>query len=149
MTIRVLLVDEHEQFANSLRSVLQFDADIEVVALVNSAQTALEAMTRMPVDVVCVDMHIAGLGGIGTTRLLLQRFPQTRVIGLAIHDDPVQVHAMIEAGASGFVLNMDAGRDLAQAIRRLDASEIYLSHSMIHCSACTASQGTMSIIRPA
>jgi DNA-binding NarL/FixJ family response regulator len=143
MKVRVLLVDGHEQFSNTLRAMLQSDPDIEVVKQARSVKSAIEAMTRFPFDVICLDMRVGGLGGIGTTRLLLQQFPHTRVIGLSIHDDPVLVQGLTKAGASGFVLKMDAGRDLAPAIHRVHDTVTYMTHSMSWTS-CTDSQGITS-----
>lgn len=135
MKIRVLLADGHDEFRDALRTALECEAGMEVVAQTRSDQAAMAAMRSIPVDVVCLDMRIAALGGIEATRLLLQRSPQTRVIGLSIHDDPALVHAMIDAGASGFVLKMDAGSDLALAIRSVHDNETFLSHSMTRIAA--------------
>jgi len=130
MKIRVLLADGHEEFSDALRAALGCEPGIEVVAQAGSDLAALAAMRSIPVDVVCLDMRIPVLGGIGATRLLLQRFPQTRVIGLSIHDDPDLVLGMVDAGASGFVLKMDTGSDLALAIRSVLGNETFVSHSM-------------------
>lgn len=130
MKIRVLLADGHEEFSNALRAALECEPGIEVVAQASSDLAALAAMRRIPVDVVCLDMRIAVLGGIRATQLLLQRFPQARVIGLSIHDDPDLVFGMLDAGANGFVLKMDTGSDLAQAIRSVHGNETFVSHSM-------------------
>lgn len=130
MKIRVLLADDHEIFREALRMTLELDPDIEVVAQAGDGMGVLESMTSIPVDVVCMDMRMAGLGGIETTRRLLQRFPATKVIGLSAHDDPVLVREMIAAGACGYVLKMDIGRELTQAIRSVHGNGVYLSPSL-------------------
>lgn len=130
MKTRVLLADDHEMFRDALRMTLELDPDLDIVAQASNGQAVLDAMARIPVDVVCMDMRMAGLGGLETTRQLLQRFPQTRVIGLSAHDDPVLVREMMGCGASGYVLKMDIGRELVQAIRRVHNNEIYLSPSL-------------------
>ena len=130
MKIRVLLADDHEMFRDALRMTLELDPGMQIVAQASNGQSVLDAMVRIPVDVVCLDMRMLGLGGIETTRLLLQRFPLTRVIGLSAYDDPVLVREMMDAGARGYVLKMDIGRELLQAIRRVHNNEIYLSPSL-------------------
>lgn len=130
MNIRVMLADSHEQYRDALCMALEQETDISVVAQAGSDLAALEAMTRVPVHVVCLDVRIAVLGGIETTRLLLQRFPHVRVIGLSIHDDPELVRGMIGAGASAFVLKMDVGRDLPLVIRRVRYDKTYGSQFM-------------------
>jgi two-component system NarL family response regulator len=130
MKIRVLLADDHEMFRDALRMTLELAPGIQVVAQASNGQAVLAAMACAPVDVVCMDMRMGGLGGLETTRLLLQRFPQTRVIGLSAHDDPVLVREMMDAGAYGYVLKMDIGRELVQAIQRVHNNEVYLSPSL-------------------
>lgn len=130
MKIRVLLADDHEMFRDALRMTLELDPDLEIVAQASNGQAVLDAMAHIPVDVVCMDMRMTGLGGLETTRQLLKRFPNTRVIGLSAHDDPVLVREMIGCGASGYVLKMDIGHELVQAIRCVQNSETYLSPSL-------------------
>ena len=131
MTIRVLLADAHEQYCAALCSALQLQPDIAIVGQASSDQAVLEVMRGLPVDVVCMDMRIPVLGGIETTRLLLRHFPKARVIGLSIHDDPVLVKGMVAAGASGFVLKMDTGMHLEDAIRRVFGHEMVMSPSVL------------------
>jgi len=130
MNVRVLLADAHQQYCAALCTALQRNPDIEIVAVVGSDQAALAVMRLMPVDVVCVDMRVPALAGIETTRRLLHHFPQARVIGLSIHDDPVVVRTMFATGASGFVLKMDTGMHLVDAIRRVHDHELFLSPSV-------------------
>jgi len=128
--IRVLLADDHAMFRDALRMTLEVDPDIEVVAQADDGKALLESMARLPVDVVCIDICMAGLDGIETTRQLLQRFPETKVIGLSAQDNPNVVADMLRAGARGYVLKMDVARELIDAIRRVHRNERYVSHAL-------------------
>jgi len=117
-------------FRDALCMALEVDPGIEVVAQAVDGEAVLASLAVTPVDVVCMDMCMAGLGGIETTRQLLQRFPETKVIGLSAHDNPTMVADMLRAGARGYVLKMDVGRELIDAIRRVHRNERYVSHAL-------------------
>lgn len=128
--IRVLLADDHAMFRDALRMTLEVDPYIEVVSQADDGKAVLESMARIPVDVICIDICMAGLDGIETTRQLLQRFPETKVIGLSAHDNPTLVADMLRAGARGYVLKMDVSQELTDAIRRVHRNERYVSHAL-------------------
>ncbi|MES2946941.1 MAG: response regulator transcription factor [Pseudomonadota bacterium] len=125
MGIRVLLADDHALFRAALRMTLELNPDMEVVAEADDGTAVMDIVAHTAVDVVCMDMRMAGLDGLETTRQLLQRFPDTNVIGLSAYEDPALVSAVMAAGARGYVLKMDIGRDLGEAIRRAHRNETY------------------------
>lgn len=115
--IRVLLADDHALFRDAICMTLELAPDMEVVAQAGDGAEAVRCAAATPVDVVCMDMCMPGLGGIEATRRLRQLFPAVRVIGLSAQDDPGLIADMLAAGASGYVTKVNAGRELVHAIR--------------------------------
>jgi len=127
MKFRVLLADDHAMFRDALRMVLEMAPEVEIVAEAADGRAVLELFGASRPDVVCMDVNMPGLNGVDATRQLLALHPEVRIIGLSCDADPRMVAEMIGAGAHGYVVKMNAGRDLLPAIHRVSQNQIYLS----------------------
>lgn len=135
MKTRVLLADDHELFREALRMTLEMAPGIQVVAEVGSGEALLTAVNNTNPDVVCMDISMPVLNGIEATQLLRMARPDVRVIGLSAHVDPARVAQMIAAGALGYVIKSDAGKELTKAIDHAIHRQIYLSAALhINCA---------------
>ena len=124
--IKVMLVDDHKVVREALSSVLQKEADIEVVGEAGDGATALTLIGRLQPEVVVMDIALPDISGIEVTRRLLAVHPQIRVLALSTYFDRRIVTQTLEAGATGYV-HKAAGRDeLLQGIRALAAGKPYL-----------------------
>ena len=97
--IRVVIVDDHAIFREGLRAVLDGREGIEVVADHGDAESALNAVDADSPDVVLMDLHLPGIGGVAATRQLSVSHPQVRVLVLSMLDDGPTVLAALAAGA--------------------------------------------------
>lgn len=127
MKFRVLLADDHAMFRKALRLSLAMSADVEIVAEAADGPGVLDGVMRCQPDVVCMDIRMPGLDGIEATRQIIASRPDTRIIGLSAHNDPATVNAMMQAGALGYVMKMDAGQHLMAAIRQVGQNQRYVS----------------------
>jgi DNA-binding NarL/FixJ family response regulator len=116
MALRVALVDDHQQFRERLRALLQRDPDIDIVAEAGTGHELLEIARSTDFDVVCMDIRLPGMNGIEATRRLLATRPAVRVIGLSAYAEPHYVEAMLSAGAVGHFTKGDVSEGLLQAI---------------------------------
>jgi len=115
--IRVVLVDDHEVVRVGLRGVLEADPGITVVAEAASGEQALAACEVHRPDLVIMDLHMPGMGGIEAIRRLSARQPPVVTLVLTMFEDDESVLAALDAGARGYVLK-GAGRDqLRSAVR--------------------------------
>ncbi len=115
--IRILLVDDQRSARESLKSLLKPIPDMEVVETASSGQTAIAQVGKLHPDVILLDMEMAGLDGITTTRIILQQFPEVRVIILSVHDKAYYVDQAIKAGATGYLIKTTPPDELIEAIR--------------------------------
>lgn len=126
MTIRVLLVDDHQIFREALRSLLDRTANIQVVGeAADGAEVARLARELSP-NIVCMDISMPGLNGIEATRQLSAAFPEVKVIALSTHTDHVYVMDIMRAGAQGFVTKAEGGKELLRAIDAVMQDRQYL-----------------------
>jgi DNA-binding NarL/FixJ family response regulator len=127
MSVRVLLVDDHAIIREGLRSLLEKQPDLEVVADADDGRRAIELVRELCPDVVVMDITMPRLGGIEATRQITGEFPAVKVIALSIHSRRRFVADMLRAGASGYILKECLFDELVQAIRAVSEGGRYLS----------------------
>lgn len=125
--IKIMLVDDHRLVRAGLKRVLSEAADMEVIAEASSGEEALElTRTKVP-DVVLMDINMPGIGGLETTRRLVQRMPQLKVIVVSMHLEEPYPSRMLGAGASGYISKDSAADEVIAAIRRVSAGGHYVA----------------------
>ncbi len=126
MSIRILLVDDHQMMRDGLRSILDLEGDLDVVGEAADGHEALDMARTLQPDVIVMDVGMKGLNGIEATRQIKVENPRANVIGLSTHSDGPYVFSMLEAGASGYVLKDAAVDEMRRAIRSVAAGHHYL-----------------------
>ena len=117
MKFRILIADGQLMFRDALRSFLEQQADMEVVAEVSDGRDVILQAQQCNPDVVCIDACMPGLAGIEVTRRLTFGYPGIKVIGLSVTADTHHVTDMLDAGAACYVSKGEAGDELLRAIR--------------------------------
>jgi two-component system, NarL family, response regulator DevR len=128
--IRVLICDDHELVRLGIRRLLETEADLDVVADVADATSALVAVADLAPEVVVLDVRMPGISGVEACREIRSRFPATRVLMLTSFADDDALFASIMAGASGYVLKQIRGGDLVNGVREVAAGNSLLDPSV-------------------
>jgi two-component system, chemotaxis family, protein-glutamate methylesterase/glutaminase len=124
-TIRVLLVDDHRILLDGLRTLLERERDIEVVAEAEDGHAAVWLARNLEPDVVVMDIAMPRLDGIEAIRMIKEYRPTTRILTLtAFSDGPLTTSARM-AGALGTLDKNAAYEELARAIRAVAAGRTY------------------------
>jgi len=116
-TLKVMLVDDHEVVRQGLRSLLEAEGDIEVVAEAENGPSAVSLASAHQPDVVVMDVRMPGGSGVEACRAIRDERPEAQVIMLTSFSDDEALFNSIMAGAAGFVLKQIRGSDLIDAIR--------------------------------
>lgn len=127
MSIKVLLVDDHAIIREGLRSLLEKQPGMEVIADTDDGRKAIELVRERLPDIVLMDITMRGLNGIEATRQITALSPAVKVIALSIHSNRRYVTDMLSAGASGYILKECLFDELVQAIQAVAAGGCYLS----------------------
>ena len=127
MKIRVLIADDHKIMLAGLRSLLEKQNDIDVVAEAENGRKAVQKAQETKPDVVVMDVSMPDLNGIEATTQIIESVPETRVVALSMHSDKRFVLGMLRAGAAGYLLKDCASQELANAITQVAAGKKYLS----------------------
>jgi DNA-binding NarL/FixJ family response regulator len=130
-TIRVLVVDDHEVVRRGLLAFLDSEPDIEVVGEAGGGAQALELLASMArerrrPDVVVMDLQMAPIDGIESTRRIRARYSDIQVVALTSFAEEERVHAALQAGASGYVLKDSDADDVAGAVRAAHRGELQI-----------------------
>jgi DNA-binding NarL/FixJ family response regulator len=123
--IEVFLVDDHRLFLSGVRSEL--GGDFVISGEAHDVDAAVSAIASLRPDVVLVDVHMPGGGGVSVIRRIHERHPGVRFLALSVSDAPEDVIAMIRAGARGYVTKTISPHDLAGAIRRVNEGDAVFS----------------------
>jgi DNA-binding NarL/FixJ family response regulator len=125
-SISVLLVDDHAVVREGLRSFLELQDGIEVVAEAADGEAAVRAAEAWKPDVVLMDLVMPRLDGVGAMRELRRRLPSARVIVLTSFPDDDRLLPAIRAGAAGYLLKNADPQDVVRAVRAAHAGEALL-----------------------
>jgi DNA-binding NarL/FixJ family response regulator len=117
MTPRVVLVDDHVLFRAGVRAELE--GHVEVVAEAGTVEEAVAAIVAQEPDVVLLDVHMPGGGGVEVLRQAGGARPAVRFLALSVSDAPEDVIAVIRAGARGYVTKSISATELADAVVRV------------------------------
>ena len=115
--IHLLLVDDQELVCQGLKAMLNLESDIEVVGVANNGQVAIQQVEALQPDIVLMDIRMPIMDGREATRIICQRFPDTKVLVVSTFDEDEYITHSIKAGAKGYLLKDMPVEELAQAIR--------------------------------
>ena len=121
----VVIVDDHELFRAGVRAELA--AHVEVVGDAAGVETAVPAILAAEPDVVLLDVHMPGGGGVEVIRQVAQVRPAQCFLALSVSDAPDDVIAVIRAGARGYVTKSISSAELADAVRRVAEGDAVFS----------------------
>jgi DNA-binding NarL/FixJ family response regulator len=121
----VVLVDDHALFRAGVRAEL--DGLVEVVGEAGDVDAAVREVVERTPDVVLLDVHLPGGGGVEILRRLAAEAPAARCLALSVSDDPEDVIAVIRAGARGYVTKTISPVELADAVRRVQEDDAVFS----------------------
>jgi DNA-binding NarL/FixJ family response regulator len=130
MGIRILLADDHKITRQGLRSLLEKQQDMEVVAEAENGRAAVRLSAEMAPDVIIMDVTMPDLNGVEATRQILSKSPDIKIVALSMHSDATFVTEMLKSGAAGYLLKDCAFEELTRAIRAVIDEKTYLSPSI-------------------
>ena len=104
MTIKIILADDHKIVRNGLRSLLEKQRKLEVIAEAENGKQAIELVKKHKPDCVLMDISMPELNGIEATRQIIRENPATKIIALSMHYEKRFVSEILKAGAKGYLL---------------------------------------------
>jgi DNA-binding NarL/FixJ family response regulator len=125
----ILLVEDHAIFAKALLRVLRERGQLDVVAVAESAEEALEKLPGLNVDLVLVDVSLPRKSGISLVLVLHEQYPELPCVMLSGHLSPHYARSSLAAGARGYLIK-DEVEEILEGIQRVLQGEIYVSEDV-------------------
>ena len=125
--LRILIADDHEVARKGIRSLLGDHAGWEVCGEARDGREAVEYASTMRPDIFLLDIGMPNLNGLDAARQILGMTPKARILILTVHDSEQVVREVLAAGARGFLLKSDAGRDLVAAVEALQYGRTFFT----------------------
>ncbi len=132
-SIRVLLADDHKVLREGLRSLLEAEPGLLVVAEAETGEQAIQLTDSAKPDVVVMDLGLRGMNGLEAIRQIRDRWPQISIVVLSMYASREFVRKALKAGCDGYVPKSATHTDLVRAIQVVCGGERYL-----HPKAATA-----------
>lgn len=127
MTIKILLVDDHNLVRAGFRSLLSTLTDVEIVAEANNGMDAIHQVRQSQPDLILMDIAMPGLTGLETTEHILAEFPGMKIILLSMYTNEEYVLQAVRIGASGYLVKDADAVEFELAIRSVYQGGNYLS----------------------
>ncbi|HKI44313.1 MAG TPA: response regulator transcription factor [Balneolales bacterium] len=131
-TARLLLVDDHKIIRDGIRALLHDVPNVRVVDEAENGPMAISLVKKNHIDVVIMDINIPGMDGIEATRKIKEYDSSVSVIALTMLGEKGNIKAMIEAGASGYILKTAGEEQLVNAIISVMEGKYFFSDEAAH-----------------
>lgn len=128
--IRLMLVDDHDVVRTGLKTFLETQSGLQVVAEANSGEAAIQLAQELSPQVIVMDITMAGMDGMEATRQIKALCPECKVLALTVHADEQYFFQMLAAGAEGYVTKQVAAEELVEAIQAVAAGNVYLQPAL-------------------
>lgn len=125
--LRILIADDHEVARRGIRSLLESHAGWEVCAEAKDGRDAVELALANKPNIVLLDIGMPNLNGLEAARQISTACPEIAILILTMHDSDNMVRDVLRAGARGFLLKSDAGRDLVAAVEALQLHRTFFT----------------------
>jgi PAS domain S-box-containing protein len=124
--MRVLIVDDHEVVRRGVRSLLCGQPNCDVCGEAVDGRDAIEKARQLVPDVIIMDVSMPRLNGLEATRQLRDILPHSEVLILSQHESAEMARHVFKAGARGYVVKSSIGRDLLQALEKVNHGETFI-----------------------
>lgn len=129
-TIKVLIIDDHQLIIEGLKSIIQDEDSVAFAGGVKNMEDAFAFLSENEVNVALVDISMPKHSGIEVTQAIKEKYPHIQVLALTMHEEIEKISAMIDAGASGYLLKRTNMNEVLEAIRVVANNEKYLGREV-------------------
>jgi DNA-binding NarL/FixJ family response regulator len=125
--LRLLIADDHEVVRKGLRSLLESQPGWQVTAEASDGREAVEKAKETKPDVTVLDIGMPALNGLEAARQMIKNDARAKILILTMHESDPLIREVLDAGARGYVLKSDAGRDLVTAVNAVRSNKTFFT----------------------
>jgi len=128
---KIIVVDDHELFRQGVIMTISKLDFVEIIGEASNGKELLQLLNRIIPDAILLDIKMPEMDGIETTKEVLKKHPQIKIVALSMFGDEIYLENMIAAGAQGFILKNTNAADLKRAIETIAKGQQYYSEEFI------------------
>ncbi len=125
--MKIFLTDDHAVLLGGLIKILSVEDGIEIVGSAGSVMETLDAFTQKNIDLLITDYNLPDNDGLFLVRRVKQKYPETKIIVLSMHDERHLIKEILKEGVDGYILKKDSHEELVNAVRAVKKGKVYLS----------------------
>lgn len=126
-TLHLVIADDHEVVRKGLRALLEARPGWEVAGEAKDGKEAVQQVRDLKPELIILDISMPLLNGLEATRQIIKENPKARILILTMHESDPLIQEVLNAGARGYLLKSDAGRDLVTAVDALRNNKTYFT----------------------
>jgi DNA-binding NarL/FixJ family response regulator len=127
---QLLIVDDHPMMRTGLGQLIDHEPDLEVAAEAGNARQALDAVIKLRLDLILLDISLPDKSGLELIKDMRALKPGTPVLVVSMHDETLYAERVLRAGARGYIMKQEGGKKFLQAIRRVLAGGMFVSEAI-------------------
>lgn len=131
MAVKIMITDDHSMIREGLKSLLELDGDIEVIAEAENGEECLQKLLSVKPDVLLLDINMPKMNGLEVLKSLKDAKSKVKVLVLTVHNETEYLMKAVEIGINGYVLKDSESAELKKAIFTIYDGENYIQPSLI------------------
>ncbi len=128
--IRVVIAEDHQALIDGIKLMIEYESDIEVVGEANDGEELIDIVRRKRPDIVLTDIRMPKCDGICATKTIVEKFPETKVIGFSMFEQAEAINQMQQAGAKGYILKNSSLKKVLDAIRTVAKGNVFFDDAI-------------------
>jgi DNA-binding NarL/FixJ family response regulator len=142
-SLKVLIADDHPLMLHGIRRALEASDDIDVIGEARSGEEVLALVERRKPDLVLLDLHMPGLGGLDCIKEIKRSWPEIKTVVISASDNRANIDSALLEGASAYILKSVSPMDIPSVLRQASTGAVYHVPSAPppHACAQAPSQG--------
>ena len=129
--IRIVIVDDQKFVRCLIESILKTNKNFNIVGVADNGKTAISQVESLKPDIVLIDLEMPEMDGAKATEIIVQRFPDCKVLILSSHEDGESLQNALRAGAQGYLLKNSAAQELTHAVYSVSKGYTQLSPGLL------------------
>ena len=126
--IEVAIVDDHKMFRDGVKAMLEASEGISVCWTASNSKETLEQIDTSKPEVILMDITLGTESGITLTKIILEKFPDQKIIAVSMHYEDSYIVKILELGAKGYLLKDAGGEEMVNAIKTVAKGDTYYSN---------------------
>ncbi len=124
--IKIVIADDHTLIAETWATIINLEKNFNVVKLFDNTQSLIDEIPDINPDIILLDVSINPISGIEATKIILEKSPHIKIIGVSMHNQPSYAKKMIRNGAMGYVTKNSSKIEMYEAIEEAMKGNVYI-----------------------